>query len=81
MSNEVGGFVIVPIGAVRGGRVDAVDDDWGAVEATVVLDPQQFGPEALGDADRRSSASRRSTLAGADRSGNLIRAGHRPSGV
>lgn len=54
MSNEVGGFVIVPIGAVRGGRVDAVDDDWDAVEATVVLDPQQFGPEALAGLDEFS---------------------------
>ena len=32
------GFDIEPIGRVVGGREDAIDDDWGHVEATIVLD-------------------------------------------
>lgn len=35
-----------PIGRVRGGRVEAIDDDWGVVEAVVRLD-ERFGPEAV----------------------------------
>jgi tRNA-Thr(GGU) m(6)t(6)A37 methyltransferase TsaA len=30
-------FVVEPVAFVRGGRADAVDDDWGDVEATIVL--------------------------------------------
>lgn len=43
---------IRPIGVVRGGRTEPVDDDWGRVEAEIVLDAAQFGPEStagLGD--------------------------------
>jgi tRNA-Thr(GGU) m(6)t(6)A37 methyltransferase TsaA len=40
-----------PIGIVRGGRADAVDDDWGAVVATIVLDGEQFRPDALAGLD------------------------------
>jgi tRNA (adenine37-N6)-methyltransferase len=32
------GFDIEPIGRVVGGREDAIDDDWGDIEATIVLD-------------------------------------------
>ena len=32
------GFDVEPIGHVVGGREDAVDDNWGGVEATIVLD-------------------------------------------
>ena len=35
------------IGRVRGGRTQAVDDDWGASRARVELDPAVFSPEAL----------------------------------
>ena len=35
------------VGVVRGGRTEPVDDDWGDVEAHVVLDGDRFGPEAL----------------------------------
>lgn len=38
---------LTPIGRVQGGRAEPIDDDWGAVEARIVLDPDQFGPEAL----------------------------------
>ncbi len=35
-----------PIGFVTGGRADAVDDHWGAVEATIELDREVLGPDA-----------------------------------
>jgi tRNA-Thr(GGU) m(6)t(6)A37 methyltransferase TsaA len=41
-----------PIGWVRGGRIEAIDDDWGGVEAEIALDPARFTAEAtagLGD--------------------------------
>lgn len=41
-----------PIGTVRGGRAEALDDAWGAIEAEIVLDPVRVTPEAtagLGD--------------------------------
>lgn len=37
---------ILPIGHVRGGRAEAVDDAWDAVEAEIVLDSAQLGEEA-----------------------------------
>jgi len=40
-------FVIEPIGHVRGGRVQPIDDDWGASRAVVELDPARFASEAL----------------------------------
>ncbi|MEZ4501198.1 MAG: SAM-dependent methyltransferase [Dehalococcoidia bacterium] len=46
------GIELTPIGFVRGGRVEVEDDDWGAVEAEIELDPEQFEPDAtasLGD--------------------------------
>ncbi|HEV7264376.1 MAG TPA: SAM-dependent methyltransferase [Falsiroseomonas sp.] len=39
-------LTLAPIGHVRGGRAEAVDDGWDAVEAEIVLDPAQLGPEA-----------------------------------
>jgi len=40
-------YTIRPIGQVRGGRIEPIDDDWGDVEATVALDPAQFTPQVL----------------------------------
>ncbi|KTE31412.1 MULTISPECIES: SAM-dependent methyltransferase [unclassified Sphingopyxis] len=40
-------FTLFPIGHVRGGRTEAVDDDWGASRAAIVLDPGRFTPDAL----------------------------------
>jgi tRNA-Thr(GGU) m(6)t(6)A37 methyltransferase TsaA len=40
-------FVMSPIGYVRGGRSDPIDDDWGASRARLELDPARFGPDAL----------------------------------
>jgi tRNA-Thr(GGU) m(6)t(6)A37 methyltransferase TsaA len=34
-----------PIGFVRGGRAEPIDDDWGGVEATIELDASQFEPD------------------------------------
>lgn len=41
------GFVLEPVGHVRGGRVEAIDDDWGPSRARIELDPERFAPEAL----------------------------------
>jgi len=43
--------VIEPIGRVVGGRAAPVDDDWGGVEATIVLDAARFAPQALAGLD------------------------------
>lgn len=40
-------MLVEPIGHVRDGRVEAVDDDWGAVAATIALDPERFTADAL----------------------------------
>ena len=37
---------IAPIGVVCGGRTEALDDDWGKVEAEIVLDPAVVQPDA-----------------------------------
>ena len=39
-------FQLSPIGHVRGGREDAIDDDWGQSRARIELDPDVFHPEA-----------------------------------
>ncbi|MEY2398309.1 MAG: tRNA (adenine37-N6)-methyltransferase [Actinomycetota bacterium] len=46
-----GALGITPIGYVRGGRVEAIDDDWGDVECTIELDADQFGPDVLAGLD------------------------------
>jgi tRNA (adenine37-N6)-methyltransferase len=40
-----------PIGVVRGGRTEPIDDDWGGVEATIELDGERFGPEVVAGLD------------------------------
>lgn len=40
-------FSLEPVGYVRGGRVEAIDDDWGPSRARIELDAARFGPEAL----------------------------------
>jgi len=40
-------FVLTPVGHVRGGRGEALDDDWGASRARIELDPAVFTPDAL----------------------------------
>jgi tRNA (adenine37-N6)-methyltransferase len=40
-------FTLEPIGHVRGGRDQPIDDDWGKSRARLELDGSRFGPEAL----------------------------------
>ena len=40
-----------PVGVVRGGRTEAVDDDWGASRARIELDAARFTPDALAGLD------------------------------
>ena len=42
---------IVPLGFVRGGRNDAFDDDWGGVDAVIVLDRRRVEPDATAGLD------------------------------
>ena len=45
-------IILKPIGFVRGGRSEPIDDDWDQVEARIELDPAHFKPDAtasLGD--------------------------------
>jgi len=39
--------VLRPIGTVRGGRDQPIDDDWGESRARLELDPARFNPDAL----------------------------------
>ena len=38
---------IEPVGYVRGGRAEAIDDDWGKVNARIELDASRFRAESL----------------------------------
>jgi tRNA (adenine37-N6)-methyltransferase len=40
-----------PIGYVRGGRAEPIDDDWGRVEATIELDPAMLPEDAVAGLD------------------------------
>lgn len=40
-------ITLKPVGHVRGGRPEPVDDGWGAVRAEIELDALSFSPEAL----------------------------------
>ncbi|HEV2562968.1 MAG TPA: SAM-dependent methyltransferase [Rhizomicrobium sp.] len=40
------GITMRPIGHVRGGRIEPIDDAWDSVEARIELDPALFGAEA-----------------------------------
>ncbi len=44
-------YEIEPIGEVHGGRIEPIDDDWGAVIATIELDPAQWSPDSLAGLD------------------------------
>lgn len=37
---------LTPIGVVRGGRTEIVEDHWGGVQAQLVLDPAMLDPDA-----------------------------------
>jgi tRNA-Thr(GGU) m(6)t(6)A37 methyltransferase TsaA len=40
-----------PIGFVRGGRKEPIDDSWDSVEARIILDPAQFARESTAGLD------------------------------
>ena len=40
-----------PIGLVRGGRSEPIDDAWERVESRIELDPAQFAPDAMAGLD------------------------------
>ncbi|MEM7016964.1 MAG: SAM-dependent methyltransferase [Pseudomonadota bacterium] len=42
---------LTPIGHVRGGRTEILDDDWGTVQATIEMDAEQFTEEAIAGLD------------------------------
>ena len=44
-------FAVRPIGFVRGGRTEPIDDDWGAVEAVIELDPEVLPADAVAGLD------------------------------
>jgi tRNA-Thr(GGU) m(6)t(6)A37 methyltransferase TsaA len=44
-------ITLEPIGVVRGGRVEPIDDHWGSVEAVIRLDADRFGPESVAGLD------------------------------
>lgn len=50
----IGAITMTPIGVVRGGRVEATKDHWGANRARIELDPQRFTADALRGLDAHS---------------------------
>ena len=42
---------VIPVGFVRGGRAQPIDDDWDHVEAEIVLDAARFAPDAAAGLD------------------------------
>jgi tRNA-Thr(GGU) m(6)t(6)A37 methyltransferase TsaA len=48
---EAAQFTVQAIGFVRGGRTEAFDDDWGAVEAVIELDGDRFTPDVVAGLD------------------------------
>jgi tRNA (Thr-GGU) A37 N-methylase len=50
-SRAVSTIVVTPIGVVRGGRTEPIDDDWGPVEARIELDPERLDPSATAALD------------------------------
>lgn len=47
-------FTVQAVGTVAGGRSRPVDDDWGAVRASIVLDGQRFAPDCVAGLDEFS---------------------------
>jgi tRNA-Thr(GGU) m(6)t(6)A37 methyltransferase TsaA len=50
----VGEVCFDPIGCVRGGRAEPIDDDWDSIDATIELDGSRFGPEVVAGLDEFS---------------------------
>ena len=50
MPDTPAGWTLTPIGTVSSSRTEAIDDDWGAIEATITLVPP-YGPSSLFELD------------------------------
>jgi tRNA (adenine37-N6)-methyltransferase len=51
MSDDDGRYGMRPIGTVRGGRSEAVDDEWGAVTSRIELDPHELDESSTAGLD------------------------------
>ena len=51
MLAETETIALRPIGRVTSPRTEALDDDWGAIESTITLDPTRFAPDVLAGLD------------------------------
>jgi tRNA (adenine37-N6)-methyltransferase len=51
MSEQVEEYLIRPVGHVRGGRTEPIDDQWGSVTATIELDRSQFTTDVVAGLD------------------------------
>jgi tRNA (Thr-GGU) A37 N-methylase len=49
--DEPSPITLTPIGKVVGGRAEPIDDDWDAVEASIVLDPELLDADATAGLD------------------------------
>lgn len=49
-------YSVTPIGHVRGGREQPIDDDWGSSQAVIALDEARFDTSALAGLDTFSHA-------------------------
>jgi tRNA-Thr(GGU) m(6)t(6)A37 methyltransferase TsaA len=65
-----------PIGVVRCARAEAIDDDWGDVEAVVALDADRFGPDVVAGLDAFSHVEVVFLFHGVDEGGVTLGARH-----
>jgi tRNA-Thr(GGU) m(6)t(6)A37 methyltransferase TsaA len=49
-----GTISLTPVGFVRGGRTEPIDDDWDSVDAAIELDGSRFGDEVVAGLDEFS---------------------------
>ncbi|HEY7631747.1 MAG TPA: SAM-dependent methyltransferase [Thermoleophilaceae bacterium] len=47
-------YSVNPIGVVRSSRAEPIDDDWGEIASTIVLDGERFTPDSLRGLDEFS---------------------------
>ena len=73
-------IALTPIGHVRGGRAEPIDDNWDTVEAEIALDPAQFGARRDGRARETSPISRSSITSTACRRTRSRRGARHPRG-
>lgn len=54
MEPDAQAFTVRPIGTVRSGRTEAIDDDWDAVPVRIELDGERFTPDVVAGLDEFS---------------------------